>query len=201
MNTDSWNCQGQYYKRGTLNYRRLLNLGYDLNKASDVLVIMMNPGGSKPVNGLYNNLITEAVQDKTQNKIQTIMNHFGWNKATIINISDVVDPKSGSFYAKLKTLPADHSIFHISRRTELETICNQLKPNAKVLVAWGVGKQTAKLREQAYSFLKERVGEPIGFVYGMDAFCFVHPMAFKLKMDGFRNGGFIWENEILRFVE
>ena len=192
---------GKYYTLNGLLFRRLLVIGsIKRNKKSDALVVMMNPGGSKPKNNLYKDVLAEAKPDRTHYKIMRLMDEYKWKKVAVINLSDYIEKKSGRFNSKLKELQKSHSIFDSSRKNELKAICKSLKLKAPIILAWGVAKETSELREIAYQFFTEQDYHPIGYSYGNDAYCFVHPLAYKFNHENFRNGGFDWTNELTKLL-
>lgn len=65
----------------------------------DLMVVMMNPGNSKPINGIDNyNKKTEVIPDQTQNQIMRIMINCGFEYARILNLSDARETSSSKFY-------------------------------------------------------------------------------------------------------
>jgi len=85
----------------------------------DLMVVMMNPGSSAPLNKNENERkITLAKPDNTQRQIMQIMINGNYKYARVLNLSDIREPKSGILYNKLKIMEAEgilHSIFDTKR--------------------------------------------------------------------------------------
>ncbi|EGQ7769652.1 DUF1643 domain-containing protein [Vibrio parahaemolyticus] len=133
------------------------------------LVVMMNPGSSKPLSADYvpktysidqimsNSWEKEIVStrpDNAQYQIMRLMLLTEWKHVRVINLSDLRNGNSGKFsteFQKAKTLDNSnpHSLTHKDRRCELKQYCSESKT---VIVAWG---STAVLRESAKTFLKQ----------------------------------------------
>ena len=95
----------------------------------DAVVIMMNPGSSRPIeegdtnsplemplSDGFNKPLVLTQPDNTQYQLMRIMVSKGWNHIRILNISDIRDPKSPSFIARTKALDGipngdTHSLF------------------------------------------------------------------------------------------
>jgi hypothetical protein len=102
----------------------------------DAILVMMNPGSSKPLNKNTNiisyensrNLNISLVPtkpDTTQYQIMRVMHYCKWGHVRVLNISDMRDPKSGKFIEKYKQIENDtgfqeHSIFTNAREKELQ---------------------------------------------------------------------------------
>lgn len=121
-----------------------------VNGQPDLLVIMMNPGGSAPLPSMENiDGYVPAKPDRTQYQVMQLMDaSVGLLKhARILNLSDIREPKSKVFQEKLKFYDNDisHSIFDESRVKELERSIDGCRA---VLRGWGLTK--------AYGFLASR---------------------------------------------
>ncbi len=120
----------------------------------DAVVIMMNPGSSRPIeegdtNSLldmplpdgFNKPLVLTQPDNTQYQIMRVMVSKGWKHIRILNISDIRDPKSPSFIARTQAL-ADiegggaHSLFSKVRKKEREQMLKR-KPGAPFILGWG----------------------------------------------------------------
>lgn len=156
----------------------------------DAVVIMMNPGSSRPIeNGDTDSLLSMPLAsgfqkplvltqpDNTQYQIMRIMVSKGWNHVRVLNISDLRDPKSPSFIARtqrLAVLPggATHSMFCAERTAEREMMLRR-KPGAPVILGWG---QDAGLIPLAKQCLSRIAGEKIITVSaGNDPVLTAHP--------------------------
>jgi hypothetical protein len=113
----------------------------------DLLVVMMNPGGSKPLDALWNDTAAHgfvpAVPDRTQYQIMRLLvaaqeAGLGWSHARILNLSDLRTPKSAIFIQKLAQYAQDtsHSIFSKSRSKECAALFAQKQ--TPVLLGWGL---------------------------------------------------------------
>ncbi len=120
----------------------------------DAVVIMMNPGSSRPIeDGDTESLLTMPLPkdfkkplvltqpDNTQYQIMRIAVSKGWNHVRVLNISDIRDPKSPSFIARTKKLDGmtggeAHSLFSKVRKTEREQMLKR-KPGAPFILGWG----------------------------------------------------------------
>ena len=80
-----------------------------LKRTPDLVVIMMNPGASKPevdqkieiqMDSIpYMEItLTPTIPDRTQFQIMRVMEAKNWTHSRILNLSDLRDPDSGSFY-------------------------------------------------------------------------------------------------------
>ena len=156
----------------------------------DAVVIMMNPGSSRPIeDGNTDSLLTMPLPagfqkplvltqpDNTQYQIMRIMVFKGWTHVRVLNISDLRDPKSPSFIArtqKLAALPGGeaHSLFCDARTAERETMLRR-KPAASFIIGWG---QDAGLIPLAKQCLSRISGEKIITVpAGNDPVLTAHP--------------------------
>lgn len=120
----------------------------------DAVVIMMNPGSSRPIEkGDTDSLLSMPLQadfkkplvltqpDNTQYQIMRIMASKGWKHTRVLNISDIRDPKSPSFIARTKALDGiegggAHSLFSKVRKTEREQMLRR-KEGAPFILGWG----------------------------------------------------------------
>lgn len=141
-------CGAQENCRSLLEIRRK-----DQASAScDLLVVMMNPGSSKPKDestvtswmiGAEKKLIPTQ-PDTTQYQIMRVMDKVGFNFARIINLSDLRTPKSSIFYQKVSTYNSDskHSIFNEDRSKELRGL---LENDVPLVCGWGLSRDLLPL--------------------------------------------------------
>jgi hypothetical protein len=132
----------------------LFNSASGSRSLPDAIVIMMNPGSSRPIedgdteclvrmplpDGFEKPLVLTR-PDNTQYQIMRIMAAKGWDHIRVLNISDLRDPKSPSFIAriqKLDSLPGGetHSLFCETRSKEREIMLSR-KPGAPFILGWG----------------------------------------------------------------
>ncbi len=165
MNDKKYKVKAQFYNilvdNNEISCRRKLyitreNITYTSN--IDLLVVMMNPGSSSPHN--ENEPITtiktydeidqvpfcDAVVDRTLEQLIKVMDECGFNNTLVINLSDLKSPKSDIFLKMLCTLKKDgelyyHSIFHNSRKSEL----NRIQRDVPLILAYGVDKKLSRL--------------------------------------------------------
>jgi hypothetical protein len=152
-----------------------------LGRESDLLVVMMNPGASRPLDALWDedesDGFASAQPDRTQYQIMRLLlaaQGLGmpWKHARILNLSDLRTPKSAVFLEKLQTYDSDrsHSLFSFEREAE----CGALfaaKPTP-VLCGWGLNP---RLGELAAAALQMAEGHPI-LGLTTDALLYRHPL-------------------------
>lgn len=121
----------------------------------DVVVIMMNPGSSHPKEASYVGetlgyepstalrkkelILTQP--DNTQYQVMRIAVEQGWHHIRVLNLSDLRDPKSGSFLQKVSALEvlrdgSVHSLFCDERSAECTHALNR-KESAPIMLGWG----------------------------------------------------------------
>ena len=141
----------------------------------DVVVIMMNPGSSRPKDIYHIDHEIEYPQkdesmrkelvltqpDNTQYQVMRIAVSKGWSHIRVLNLSDLRDPKSGSFIQKSGDLAGimgghSHSIFCAERTAEC-TSAMKRKTATPILLGWGQDPGLIDLVEQC---LKRIDGEP-----------------------------------------
>lgn len=156
----------------------------------DAVIIMMNPGSSRPIeDGDADSLLTMPLPDgfkkplvltqpdNTQYQIMRIMAAKGWAHARVLNISDLRDPKSPSFIARTKALDGilngqTHSLFCEARTAEREQMLRR-KDGAPFILGWGQDAGLIPLAKQCLSRIE---GEHIITVpAGNDRILTAHP--------------------------
>ena len=124
---------------------------------------MMNPGSSKPLEEVDNNISWENINhletslvptkpDTTQYQVMRVMHYCDWHHVRVLNISDLRNPKSGEFvrfYSKLENKIGftAHSLFDDKRTAELELKLKR-KRSAPIIYAWGINKRLDPLIER-----------------------------------------------------
>lgn len=121
------------------------------SRPADAVVIMMNPGSSRPLEGGTIPQVTssQAIADKTlvltqpdntQYQLMRIGLLKHWAHIRVLNLSDLREPKSVQFLKKVAALEkvsggGIHSIFSLERREE----CAQAlaRKNDPLLLGWG----------------------------------------------------------------
>jgi hypothetical protein len=157
----------------------------------DAVVIMMNPGSSRPIEeGDTDSLLFMPLSagfqkplvltqpDNTQYQIMRIMVSMHWKHVRVLNISDLRDPKSPSFIARTQKLAAalprgvTHSLFCETRTAERETMLRR-KTGAPFIIGWGQDAGLIPLAKQCLSCIE---GEKIITVpAGNDPALTAHP--------------------------
>ncbi|MFA7256281.1 MAG: hypothetical protein WC047_01715 [Kiritimatiellales bacterium] len=156
----------------------------------DAVVIMMNPGSSRPLeDGDTNSLLTMPLPigfqkplvltqpDNTQYQIMRIMVSKHWKHVRVLNISDLRDPKSPSFIAKTKVLAAlpggdAHSLFSNVRKNERATMLRR-KPGSPLILGWGQDAGLIPLAKQCLACIEGE--EVIAVPAGNDPVLTAHP--------------------------
>lgn len=144
-------------------------------RAPDVVVIMMNPGSSHPKD-IYH--IDEEIAypqsgpsmrkqlvltqpDNTQYQVMRIAVSKGWKHIRVLNLSDLRDPKSGSFLQKVDALGGImgghvHSLFCAERAEECAHALQRRSPTP-IMLGWG---QDAGLLPLAEQCMERIAGKP-----------------------------------------
>jgi hypothetical protein len=137
----------------------------------DAIVIMMNPGSSRPIEpgdtesllsmplpGDFRKPTVLTQPDNTQYQIMRVMRSNNWKHVRVLNLSDLRDPKSPGFIArtqKLAALPGGgtHSLFCKTRAEERrQMFCR--KKGAPFILGWGQNAALIPLAEQCLSHMK-----------------------------------------------
>lgn len=143
----------------------------------DVVVIMMNPGSSRPIaidykpasfspdeifSCKWEKEIIPTRPDNAQYQIMRLMVLNNWCHAKVLNLSDLRNGNSGELSKEFEMAsvidPSNpHCITHASRRVELE---NELKtkPGGPVIAAWGSVKVLKESAITAIELLPELIG-------------------------------------------
>jgi hypothetical protein len=128
---------------------------------ADLVAVMMNPGGSRPLAELDGQGWAPAMPDRTQYQLMKLallaqaagrpIHHI-----RVINLSDLRTPKSAELFATLATLPDDHhSIFSASRVAELHQALGHSRRSV-LLRAWGMSSQLSALAQKAVAATSDR---------------------------------------------
>lgn len=121
---------------------------------ADLVAVMMNPGGSRPLDEMDRSGWALTLPDRTQYQLMKLalcaqtagrlVRHI-----RVINLSDLRTPKSAELFAMLPSLGDDrHSVFSPRRRAELFTALGGERPSP-VLRAWGLARQLDSLARRA----------------------------------------------------
>ena len=150
MKTD-YEITGLFYKIDNCKCRKYLDIKLKSSKIAnpDLMVIMMNPGSSYPLDEKDNNTKPSlAKPDKTQNQIVKVMQNTSHEYARILNLSDLRTSNSNELYKFLKSKESksiSHTIFDDNRIEDFNSLFIKDVP---VIYAWGVNsalKEYAKL--------------------------------------------------------
>ncbi|MEO5364602.1 MAG: hypothetical protein H7838_13405 [Magnetococcus sp. DMHC-8] len=155
----------------------------------DLLVVMMNPGSSRPVlPGYQPRLVGEegpgaqpervpTRPDNTQYQIMRIMAARGWQHARVLNLSDLREPKSLQWMKSVEQLAGvaggeRHSLFCPARRLERQRLLGPVGA-LPVLVGWGRDARLGRLAGQCLQQLQgwRLIGVPVGD----DGLYYAHP--------------------------
>jgi hypothetical protein len=140
----------------------------------DVMVVMMNPGASAPLEGGDDGRAEFAAKpDLTQKQIAKVMDHCSFKYARILNLSDLRYPNSVDFLSELKPLDSEgvaHSIFDPTRVGELRELFIQSVP---VILAWGVDERLRPLARRALDQFKSPL--KVGQKKGGNDWAYYHP--------------------------
>lgn len=129
-----------------------------VRREPDLLVVMMNPGASRPIESIWDergaNGFVAAVPDRTQYQIMRLLvaaqdRGLGWAHARILNLSDLRTPKSEQFIRKLGLYAHDdsHSLFSEARTAEQVALFAHVK--TPVLLGWGLNARFGALADRA----------------------------------------------------
>jgi len=168
---------GLYYQTQGFNFRKHLDIKNVKSscKTPDLMVIMMNPGGSYPLDGIDNNTIaSEAIPDRTQSQVIQVMQNAGFNYARVLNLSDIREPKSNLFYdkiAELDTKGIAHSIFDDTRKGDLSKLWIN---TATVIFGWGVSNKLKPLALKAIAACN--ASNPYGILKADTNWAYYHPL-------------------------
>lgn len=168
---------GLYYEELGFKFRKYLNIKRTDTKCvtPDLMVVMMNPGSSRPVDGIENNTVESiAIPDNTQSQIMKVMLNAGFEFARVLNLSDLREPKSNEFYkkmAELNTKGIAHSIFDNERKNDFNLLWMN---NVPVIFAWGVNDCLKPLALKALEACS--IALPIGLKKLDYSWAFYHPL-------------------------
>ncbi|MEO5377096.1 MAG: hypothetical protein H7832_04830 [Magnetococcus sp. DMHC-6] len=173
------------------------NLAHFRQLVPDLLVVMMNPGSSHPLDLVYQPPLIENISaieplcqwvptqpDNTQYQVMRLMANRGLTHARILNLSDLREPKSPNLIQKVERLRlfsdgGGHSVFSPERRHELAFWLGKSEA-IPVLVGWG---RHPGLRPLAENCLMQLVSHRvIGLPIENHHWAFAHPSPMLQKM-------------------
>lgn len=121
---------------------------------ADLVAVMMNPGGSRPLAEPDRRGWTPALPDRTQYQLMKLALRAqeagqAIRHIRVINLSDLRTPKSAELFAALASLADDrHSMFSPQRAAELRKALGPGR-GSPLLRAWGLARQLEPLAAKA----------------------------------------------------
>lgn len=149
---ENFQITGLFYEINGYKFRKVLNIKKVESKLKvpDLMVVMMNPGKSRPINGIDDSYVeSEAIPDTTQSKIMEVMLNCGFEYSRILNLSDARETSSGKFYELIPLFNKEniaHSIFDVNRRTDFD---KYFIKGVTTILAWGVDNSLTELAKTA----------------------------------------------------
>ena len=138
-----------------------------LSSRPEIIVVMMNPGTSRPSAGGNGHVrcprevgsganLVPTCPDDTQQAIVKVMRCKGFSHARVLNLSDVREVESSTFLDDLKhdRLPSGHSVFCSERTGELQE--RLMSRSGIAIAAWGKDRRLRKLAETALDSFRSR---------------------------------------------
>ena len=168
---------GFYYEVQGLKFRKYLDIKTVNSgcKIPDLMVVMMNPGSSKPVDGIENNTKESiAMPDNTQSQIMKVMLNCNLQYARVLNLSDLREANSSIFYGKIIELDCkgiSHSIFDKNRQHDFDQLWVN---NVPVIFGWGVSVNLMPLALKA--MIASNASNPYGILKASTNWAFYHPL-------------------------
>jgi hypothetical protein len=162
-----YKCYGHFYPLSEPTFRDILLIS-DVEiidyPVIDLLVVMMNPGSSEPLDcdvkvTVFSKECVLTKPDNTQSQVMKVMMANDYRTALVINLSDVREPKSSQFSRKLNGLSfgsigEKHSIFSNQRNKELQSIIDKCG-SCPIIFASGVNYKLRFLTNKATSKFDE----------------------------------------------
>ena len=214
-------CYGHFYKLSIGEYllrcRSVLEITKHqplipnelLDRQPDAVVVMMNPGSSRPEPSSSRSegeeeqriqdpqdirtrcRLVPARSDNTQKQIIKIIKQMGYNHIRVLNLSDIREPNSGDFFLTIRQgsfmqnnhIQASHSIFSQNRYDELQC---RMNPRSRIIIAgWGKSwrkPQWSNIAERCYNMIRGFGFHIIGYQDDDEHdYIFVHPYYPKIK--------------------
>ena len=177
---DQFLISGLFYTKQNYKFRKYLNIKLRATQKTipDLIVIMMNPGGSFPLDHNDNAIVeSEANPDRTQNQIMKVMLECGVAYTRILNLSDIRDTRQLNLFqaiANMENSGIAHSIFDKRRKNDFQEL---FVPNVPVLLAWGVNERLRPLALKAIETLGDT--KVLGIQKEASDFGYYHPLPFS----------------------
>jgi hypothetical protein len=141
-------------------FRHGLEPEHAIRGVPDVVAVMMNPGGSRPLCEPDPRGWCVAWPDRTQHQLMRLADRLAvhgvrWDHLRVLNLSDLRTPRSAELMAWLDRLSTDrHSLFSEVRSSERQ---DALGPaTVPVLAAWGLGARLRPWARRALTVLEGR---------------------------------------------
>jgi hypothetical protein len=134
-------------------FERSLSPQEAIERPADLVAVMMNPGGSRPLSPPDADGWAPALPDRTQYQLMKLALRakalgLAWRHIRVVNLSDLRAPKSATLFATLAEIDDDrHSLFSAARRAELTRALGTRR--GPLLRAWGLAPQLAPLASRA----------------------------------------------------
>jgi len=176
--------------RSVLEIVRMAPLGPGPKADPDAIVVMMNPGGSKPLSSVPDLVdhtqlfwnrkkLVLTKPDVTQYQIMRVMYFCRWNYVRVLNLSDLREASSASFVKQYRVLELEHeymkhSIFSSARAAELSRHL-QRSAGAPIISAWGTSPQLAPLISRCARRIRKH-GDFIGLPHHEGEDRYLHPL-------------------------
>jgi len=174
---NEYEITGLFYKIGDYKCRKYLDIKLKSSKITnpDLMVVMMNPGSSYPLDGIDNNTKPSfAEPDNTQDQIMKVMKNTSFKYARILNLSDLRTPDSNKLYKFVKsedskTVP--HTIFDNDRIDDFNLLFVKDVP---IIYGWGVNSSLTGLAKLAIETINHP--SPIGIKKDTKQYAYYHPL-------------------------
>lgn len=187
-----------------------IELNADESTTPDAVVIMMNPGSSKPADETFQpqtyslkSLIssrrkkqyTQIKPDNTQYQMMRLMLKNNWKHLRIVNLSDLREGNSGTFaqiFKQFELIDADHthSVLHPKRQKQLLQDCKHAKA---VILAWGSNAVQKHHAQACLDLFKKHKIKFIGLPLEAPWYRFASPYRKDQKLD--------WLKSVSKLVE
>jgi hypothetical protein len=135
-------------------FERDLHWPQVVSAPADLVAVMMNPGGSRPLDQTDREGWALTMPDRTQYQLMKLaLRAQAMGRSVrhirVINLSDLRTPKSAELFTTLVALADDrHSMFSPGRSAELYTALGGTR-RSRLLRAWGLAKELQPLAECA----------------------------------------------------
>ncbi|MDP2161296.1 MAG: DUF1643 domain-containing protein [Flavobacterium sp.] len=179
---DEYNITGYFYRNDNKICRKVLHIHKSINiKNPDLLVIMMNPGSSRPsdlkkfteIGDHHVNQLIKTTPDTTQKKVILFMESKQLQHAVVLNLIDICNPKSTTLVSKNIAFSNFNSI------DKAEDFIKEHASSAQtVLLAWGCKKIFKKQITTVLEVLKTKNKTIYGYsnTTTSDRIYFYHPL-------------------------